>query len=395
MERMRITGLQTFLVNAHWRNWTIVRLDTDSGLSGYGEGTLEGREQTVETAIRELERYLVGKDPFQIERHFQEMYRRAFWTGGAVLNSAISAVDMALWDIKGKALGVPVYELLGGRVRDRIKLYANAWYKGGASPEEMADQAKETIARGFKGLKFNPFIRREGYDFYRLDNDILWTGVDCVAAVREAIGPSIDLYIDCNGVFNTVGNAVRVAKLLEPYNIGFIEEPIPHENLSEMAYFRRKVNIPVATGERLFTTFTFQQLLEIEGADIVQPDLCHCGGIWEARKIAAIADTHYVAMAPHNPNGAVGHSATVQLAASVPNFLVLEYFPPESWRESVVSDSFAIEDGWLEIADRPGLGIEFNEEEAAKRPYQPVDLYDLHRKEFELHVPGFEEGPEE
>lgn len=149
-----------------------------------------------------------------------------------------------------------------------------------------------------------------------------------MAAVREAIGSTVDLYIDCNGVFNTVGNAVRAARLMEPYQIGFIEEPIPHENLTEMAYFRKKVDIPTATGERLFTTFTFQQLLELQGADILQPDLCHCGGILEARKIAALADTHYVAMAPHNPNGPIGNSATAHLSMSIPNFLVLEHFPP-------------------------------------------------------------------
>ena len=391
---MCITSLRTFLVHAHWRNWTIVKLSTDSGLVGYGEGTLEGRARSVETAITELGRYLVGKDPFAIERHFQEMYRRAFWTGGAVLNSAISAVEMALWDIKGKAMDVPVYELLGGKIRDRLKSYVSAWYRGDKSPEDMAARAKEVVARGMKGLKMNPFSRRPGYDFYRLENKILHGGIDCVAAVREAVGPEIDLYIDCNGVFNTVGNAIRVGKELEPYNISFIEEPIPHENLSEMAYFRRKVDIPTATGERLFTAFTFQQLLEVQGADVLQPDLCHCGGILEARKIAALADTHYVAVAPHNPNGAIGNAATVQLAACIPNFLALEQFPPEPWRHRVVSDDLIIEDGWMQIPDRPGLGVDFHEEAAAEHPYEPVDLYDLHREKFDLPVPKFEDDQE-
>ena len=391
---MCITSLRTFLVHAHWRNWTIVKLSTDSGLVGYGEGTLEGRARSVETAITELGRYLVGKDPFAIERHFQEMYRRAFWTGGAVLNSAISAVEMALWDIKGKAMDVPVYELLGGKIRDRLKSYVSAWYRGDKSPEDMATRAKEVVARGMKGLKMNPFSRRPGYDFYRLENKILHVGIDCVAAVREAVGPEIDLYIDCNGVFNTVGNAIRVGKELEPYNISFIEEPIPHENLSEMAYFRRKVDIPTATGERLFTAFTFQQLLEVQGADVLQPDLCHCGGILEARKIAALADTHYVAVAPHNPNGAIGNAATVQLAACIPNFLALEQFPPEPWRHRVVSDDLIIEDGWMQIPDRPGLGVDFHEEAAAEHPYEPVDLYDLHREKFDLPVPKFEDDQE-
>ena len=322
------------------------------------------------------------------------MYRRAYWTGGAVLNSAISAVEMALWDIKGKALDVPVYELLGGRVRDRLKSYVSAWYRGDKSPEDMAARSKEVISRGVKGLKMNPFSRRPDYDFYRLENKILHVGIDCVAAVREAVGPEIDLYIDCNGVFNTVGNAIRVGKELEPYNISFIEEPIPHENLSEMAYFRRKVDIPTATGERLFTAFTFQQLLELQSADIVQPDLCHCGGILEARKIAALADTHYVAVAPHNPNGAIGNAATVQLAACIPNFLALEQFPPEPWRHHVVSDNLVIENGWVQVPDRPGLGVDFREEAAAERPYQPIDLYDLHREKFDLPVPKFEDNKE-
>ena len=402
-ERLYITGLKTFLVGADWRNWAIVKIETDAGISGVGEGTLEGREQSVETAIRELERYLIGKDAFAIELHFQEMYRRAYWTGGAVLNSAISAVEHALWDIKGKALGVPVYELLGGKVRDRVKVYANAWFHGpeaGASPqgsetpEEFAQAARKTVARGYRGLKFNPFSRRQGWDFYRLENAILNAGVDCVAAVREAVGPDVDLFIDCNGVFNTTGNAVRAGQAIAPYNIGFIEEPVPHENFREMAFVRQKVDIPIATGERLFTIFSFQQLLELQAVDIIQPDLCHCGGILEGRKIAAIADAHYVATAPHNPNGPIGYAASLQVAACVPNFFVLEQFPAEPWAEKIVPQSaqYRFENGFLEIPDRPGLGVDFDEEAAAEYPYRPRDLYDLHRPGWDSFRLSFDES---
>ena len=266
MRPRKITDIKTFLVGGSWRNWLIVKMETDiDGLHGIGEATLEGRSATAETAVHELKRYLMDKDPFEIEKHFQELYRRAFYGGGAVLTSAISGVETAMWDIKGKALGVPVYELLGGKVRDRVKLYANAWYRQGMSPEQMAEAAKAALKLGVQGMKFNPWGAREGIDFYRMDNNILNTGVDAVGAVREAVGPDIDLYIDCNGIFNTVGNAVRAGKAVEEYNITFFEEPIPHEDLDAMAYVRSKLNIPIATGERLFTIFSFQQLLNHGG----------------------------------------------------------------------------------------------------------------------------------
>ena len=390
MSKMRVTELKTFLVGGSWRNWLVVKLETDEGIHGVGEATLEGKSATVEAAVKELARYIVGQDPFAIERHFQEMYRRAFYAGGAVLTSAISGVETALWDIKGKALGVPVYELLGGRARDRIKMYANAWYEQGMSPDEFANAAREMMRVGAKGLKFNPWGRRPGMDFYRLENSILNAGVDAVAAIRDAVGPDIDLYIDCNGIFNTVGNAVRAGKAVEAYNLGFFEEPVPHENIDAMAYVRSKIDIPVATGERLFTIFSFQQLLARGGADIVQPDISHCGGILEARKIAAIADSHYAAFTPHNPNGEVSYAAAVQVAACVPNFLALEHFPPEPWRFDVCSNPMVVEDGWLEVPDRPGLGVEFDEEAALEHPYEPVDLYNLHRPEAKLRVPSFD-----
>ena len=389
MERMRITAVKTFLVGGSWRNWLVVKIETDAGVHGVGEATLEGKAKTVEAAVTELARYLVGKAPAAIERHFQEMYRRAFYAGGEVLTSAITGVETAMWDIKGKALGVPVYELLGGRTRDRIKMYANGWYRQGMSPAEFVSAARKVVALGAKGIKFNPWGGRPGIDFYRLENDILNTGVEVVGALREALGPSVDLYIDCNGIFNTVGNAIRAAKAVEPFNISFFEEPVPHENTDAMAYVRRKIDIPVATGERLFTIFRFRELLERGGADVVQPDMAHCGGMLEARKISAIADSHYAAFAPHNANGEISYASAVQLAACVPNFLVLEHFPPEPWRFEVCRNPMVVEDGWLRIPDRPGLGVEFDEAAALAHPYEPIDLYNLHRPEMQLKVPKF------
>ena len=389
MERMRITALKTFLVGGSWRNWLVVKIETDAGVHGVGEATLEGKSKTVEAAVAELARYLIGKDPAAIERHFQEMYRRAFYAGGEVLTSAITGVETALWDIKGKTLGVPVYELLGGRTRDRIKLYANGWYRQGMSPAQFVSAARKVVGLGAKGIKFNPWGGRPGIDFHRLENDILNAGVEVVGALREALGPSVDLYIDCNGIFNTVGNAIRAAKAVEQFNISFFEEPVPHENTDAMAYVRRKIDIPVAAGERLFTIFRFRELLARGGADVVQPDMAHCGGMLEARKIAAIADAHYAAFAPHNANGEVSYASAVQLAACVPNFLVLEHFPPEPWRFEVCRNPLQVEDGWLKVPDRPGLGVEFDETAALDHPYEPVDLYNLHRPEMQLKIPQF------
>ena len=389
MERMRITALKTFLVGGSWRNWLVVKIETDAGVHGVGEATLEGKSKTVEAAVAELARYLIGKDPAAIERHFQEMYRRAFYAGGEVLTSAITGVETALWDIKGKTLGVPVYELLGGRTRDRIKLYANGWYRQGMNPAQFVSAARKVVGLGAKGIKFNPWGGRPGIDFHRLENDILNAGVEVVGALREALGPSVDLYIDCNGIFNTVGNAIRAAKAVEQFNISFFEEPVPHENTDAMAYVRRKIDIPVAAGERLFTIFRFRELLDRGGADVVQPDMAHCGGMLEARKIAAIADAHYAAFAPHNANGEVSYASAVQLAACVPNFLVLEHFPPEPWRFEVCRNPLQVEDGWLKVPDRPGLGVEFDETAALDHPYEPVDLYNLHRPEMQLKIPQF------
>ncbi len=222
MESIRVTEVNTFIIGGTWRNWVVVKIKTDAGINGVGEATLEGKAKTVEAAVGELARYLIGKDVSNIEKHFQEMYRRAYYAGGAVLNSAISGVETALWDIKGKALGVPIYDLIGGKTRDRIRIYANGWYAAGMSPDEFAAAAKRVTSLGAKGLKFNPWSRRPGIDFYRMENSILHAGVDSVAAVREAVGPDIDLFIDCNGIFNTTGVAVTAAKAIEEFNIGFI-----------------------------------------------------------------------------------------------------------------------------------------------------------------------------
>ena len=299
----------------------------------------------------------------------------------ALLHDPASDPDPDPWQTPAGWNGRLIYTFGGG--------CTNGWYRQGMNPAQFVSAARKVVGLGAKGIKFNPWGGRPGIDFHRLENDILNAGVEVVGALRESLGPSVDLYIDCNGIFNTVGNAIRAAKAVEQFNISFFEEPVPHENTDAMAYVRRKIDIPVATGERLFTIFRFRELLERGGADVVQPDMAHCGGMLEARKIAAIADAHYAAFAPHNANGEISYASAVQLAACVPNFLVLEHFPPEPWRFEVCRNPLQVEDGWLKVPDRPGLGVEFDETAALDHPYEPVDLYNLHRPEMQLKIPQF------
>lgn len=367
---MKVTGIRTFICDVYRTNWVILKVLTDSGIHGVGEATLEHRELAVEAAVRELERYLVGKDPHEIERFWSENLRDAYWRGGPVLTSALSGVEMALWDIKGKALGVPVYQLLGGRVRERIPCYANAWFAGSRRPEDFAARAKETVALGFKALKWDPF----GAAWLTMSAGRSAAALDCVAAVRAAVGPGIELLIEGHGRFD-VPTAVRLGRALEKFDITWFEEPVPPGDLDGLAEVKRRINIPVAAGERLYTRWDFRELLAAKAADYLQPDISHCGGIFELRKIAAMAESHFLPVCPHNPSGAVSNAATLQLAACTPNFHLLETMSGDvPYRHLLTSEKVVFSDGMMSIPDAPGLGIDINEEELLRHPYQPHNL---------------------
>lgn len=378
----RIADVKTFIVaGARW-GWVIVKIETEHGLHGVGEASLEGRERSIAATVAELRRYLLGKNPSDITRHLFGLYREPIWSGGPILQCAISGIEMALWDLKAKMLEVPLYELLGGRMRGELRLYANAWWYQGGTPDDVARAAKATVDQGFFGLKFNPFNRQPDTEPFYLSPAVLATGVDYVAAVREAIGPDVDLFVDLNAAFMNIGDALRVAKALEPFSLGFIEEPLAQENHDQLAALRSRTTIPIATGERLFSAFEFHNLLRAGGADIVQPDLCHCGGLDAARKIAALAEACYVPVAPHNPNGPVCESASAHLAVSIPNFGLLEHFPAEPWRSEVVGSPYEVSGGVLRLVERPGLGIDFDEDAALARPYESKDIADFHERNF-------------
>ena len=367
---MKVTQIKTFICHAYRTNWVFVKVITDSGLYGVGEATLEYREPTVVQAIKELERYLVGKDPHNIEAFWHDAYRDAYWRGGVVLMSALAGVEMALWDIKGKDLGVPVYQLLGGKVRDSVKCYANAWFAGAKKPEEFAQKAKIAVKNGFSGLKWDPF----GKEYLNIDPKHLNEALDCIAAVKDAVGDQVHLIIEGHGRFN-VPTAVRIGNALEKFGILWFEEPIPPDDKKGIAWVRSKIATPVSGGERLYSRFEYADYLRMECADFWQPDVSHAGGIMEVRKIAAMAESHYIPVCPHNPSGPVANAATLQLAACIPNFYLLETMANDiPWRADVSTEKGKFENSEMFIPDLPGLGIDINEEEIAKHPYECRNL---------------------
>ena len=367
---MKVTQIKTFICHAYRTNWVFVKVITDSGLYGVGEATLEYREPTVVQAIKELERYLVGKDPHNIEAFWHDTYRDAYWRGGVVLMSALAGVEMALWDIKGKDLGVPVYQLLGGKVRDSVKCYANAWFAGAKKPEEFAQKAKIAVKNGFSGLKWDPF----GKEYLNIDPKHLNDALDCIAAVKDAVGDQVHLIIEGHGRFN-VPTAVRIGNALEKFGILWFEEPIPPDDKKGIAWVRSKIATPVSGGERLYSRFEYADYLRMECADFWQPDVSHAGGIMEVRKIAAMAESHYIPVCPHNPSGPVANAATLQLAACILNFYLLETMANDiPWRADVSTEKVKFENSEMFIPDLPGLGIDINEEEIAKHPYECRNL---------------------
>ncbi|MQY80761.1 MAG: galactonate dehydratase, partial [Dehalococcoidia bacterium] len=369
---MKITDLRVFQTQGGHANWTFVKLYTDSGLTGVGEASLERNDEVVVKALETFRDFLVGQDPFQIEYIWNALYKQTFKYGQLIILTALSGIEQALWDIKGKALGVPVYELLGGKLRDKARAYANAWafqkivtqMTAEDTPDSIAENALKMVEKGFTALKWDPF-REGGQVIQRSEEEF---ALACVKAVREAVGPSVDILIECHGRFN-MHSAIRIAHKLEPYDPFFYEEPIPPDNLDALAALQRSINLPIATGERLYTRWEFRPLFEKNAAQIIQPDICNVGGIWELRKIAAMAEAYYVSVQPHNSNGPVQTIASLHLDASIPNFVFQEFFYPylDMYNE-VLTEPIIYKDGYLEIPTSPGLGTDIREDVIRKRP---------------------------
>ena len=367
---MKVVDVKSFVVDCYRTNWVFVKVYTDEGITGVGEGTLEYKEKALTGAIEHIKEYLIGKDPFRIEKHFHNIYRDAYWRGGAVLMSALSAVEMALWDILGKSLNVPVYQLLGGKTNDRCRIYVNGWFAGAKTPEEFGEKAKQAVKRGVTAMKWDPF----GKNYLQISNAELDRALRCIQAVREAVGNEVDLLIEAHGRFD-VPTSIKIAQEIAPFKPMFLEEPVPPNNLEALKAVREKSPVAISAGERLYTRFDYNALFQMRACDYIQPDVSHAGGIMELKKIAAVAESHYIPFAPHNPSGPIANAATLQLVACCPNFCILEImYSDVEYRKEITDEKLVYENGYLKIGDRPGLGIELNEEACSKYPYKKHEL---------------------
>ncbi|MFN3308471.1 MAG: galactonate dehydratase [Anaerolineales bacterium] len=367
---MKITHISTTLVDANWRNFTFVQVFTDVGLVGLGEATIRSREHAVVGAIEDMSRVLVGQDPFQIQAHWQTLYQAFHKRGGVILMAALSGIEIALWDVLGQALGVPIYQLLGGKVRERVRVYNNGWFERLQGLDALTQAAQQAVQAGFSALKWNPFHGASGW----LSAAQRRKTIEEVEAIRQAVGEEVDLMLEAHGLF-TPAAAVQVANDLAPYQPFWLEEPVPPEDETAMAFVRQHSAIPIASGERLYGKYEFARLVEARAVDIIQPDITYAGGIFETRLIAALAEARYLGFAPHNSGSPVSTAAALHLAACTPNFLILE-LPNNDvpWRAELVEP--VIEnpsEGHLPLLERPGLGVKLNEKVAQQHPYQNPD----------------------
>ncbi|MDE0653494.1 MAG: mandelate racemase/muconate lactonizing enzyme family protein [bacterium] len=377
---MKITGITVHTIANSWKDWLWVRVATDEGISGVGEGTVNAFSGTVETAIRELEERVKGHDPFDIEALLVTTQRDVYTDGGQIHGAAVAAIEMACWDIVGKALDTPVHRLLGGQLRDRVRAYANGWYTVDRTPEEFAGAARRVIERGFTAMKFDPFGDswqvQSGYE-----EDL---SVALVEAVREEVGTAVDLMVEAHGRFGTSA-AVRIAERLAPFRPAWFEEPVSHHNIPLLTEVARRSPVPIAAGESFSSLQQFAELLATGAVGIVQPEPVHLGGLWRARQVASLADACRAVVAPHNAQGPICSAVSAQLGACVPNFYVQESFDSfnEAWTRDLVDPPIAVVDGWIEVPTGPGLGIEVDWDRAASHA-------DSGRRSLELFSPGWE-----
>jgi galactonate dehydratase len=380
---MKISKVRPLVMGTPWRNLTFLILETDEGLTGVGEVRMINNTDALLGYISEAApRHVLGQDPFNRELIVDTMRRNDYSRAGEVAMSGIALIEMACWDIMGKALNQPVYRLMGGAVRQKIKAYANGWYTVERTPEEFAKAAKAVVARGYDSAKLDPF----GSGFYELDRTERSRSISLVEAVRDATGPDFDIFVEMHGRFSPAV-AIGLAHDLEPYKPGWIEEPVPPENLAALKKVANAVRTPIATGERIHSRTECRELFELQACDIVQIDLSHFGGISEARKLAAWAESYYMLMAPHNVCGPVATAANLHLAACTPNFKIQEHFNDfaDAWVKGAVLQYPEVVDGYFSLPEGPGLGVILNEDFIKEHPRKQIhfDLYqeDWHKRQ--------------
>jgi len=382
---MRVTDVETFVVDADWRNWFFVQVTTDTGLTGVGEALSgEGLTAALEATAEAHKHYVIGEDPLNRKGISRKLRRYPFaWRGGKLINAVAAAVDIALWDIAGKHYGEPVWKLLGGKVRDEIPVYANGWHIGERTPENYAHHAKQAVEAGYPALKCDPFAHYE----HSLTDDQLDEVGALLDAVRDAVGWDVGIGLDCHGRFTRRG-AIEVADALSEYDIMFLEEPVELEDREVMADVTQHVDMPVATGERIYNNETMEDVVRKQACDIIQPDVTNYGSLQEVQHAASMAKSRYMTIAPHNPNAGVSTAASVHLCAGIENLEVLEHMSRDvDWADEVIEHDFTVRDGAIEVPDEPGLGVTFHPDVAREYPGEPKDSHSLFDEDGALKRP--------
>ena len=378
---MRISNIETYLVGNPWKNWLFVKVSTDEGVHGVGEGSLGHLSKTVEAAIHEMKPFIMGLEIFQTEALVTRLTRHVYADGGQIKACAISALEIACWDAIGKAVGQPIYNLVGGKCRDRVRAYVNGWYRNERTPEAFADAAKKAVQFGYTAMKFDPFGTAMGV-MTRAEEAL---AIDIVAAVREAVGPNVDLAVECHSRF-TIPTAIRIGKKLEQYDPAWFEEPVPHNNIAAMVEVARHIEVPLATGESFSSKQQIAELLASNAVTIINFEPLHMNGILGSRKVADMVDAHYGLVIPHAAQGPVCTVACLQIDACTPNAWLQETFEDynESWERKLVTNFPALHDGHFELPEGPGLGLDLDLDEVMRHPYHENPDISLFEEDWQL-----------
>jgi galactonate dehydratase len=368
---VRIAEITALKVDGSWRNWVFVRVVTDTGIVGYGEASLEGREHAVAGAVQDMSRRLIGADARRIRSVVDVVTREGYWPAGPVISSALAGIETALWDIAGKRLGAPLHELLGGAVRDRLETYSNAWYFGASTADDFGARAAAVVDQGWRALKFDPF----GTAGLTISPSQLGAAVERVAAVREAVGPDVRILVEGHGRFS-IHSAATVARALEPYDPAIFEEPLPPGDASVLRRLAGAVRVPLAAGERLYSAAECGHFSREAGICVLQPDVIHVGGVSALVAACEAAYAAGVVVAPHNASGPIATAATLHVSAVMPNLFLQEMFSPQDapWKDQVARPPIVVEDGEVRVPDGPGLGIDLDDLECELHPFEPRDL---------------------
>jgi galactonate dehydratase len=381
---MKITDVTTYIVGNAWKNWVFTRVETDEGLHGIGECTLNGFAKTVEAAVHELKQFVIGRDPFDVEQHSLRLFREVYSDGGQIQGAALAGIEFACWDIMGKATGLPVFKLIGGRCHDRLRVYANGWYRGPREPASFYEKAKEVVARGYTALKFDPF----GPAWRAVERADFALAIAIIAAVREAVGPDVDVLVEGHNRFS-VHTALQFAEAMAPYNPTWFETPVPPQRISQMAEVARRSPVPVACGEDYYSAQQFAELLAHDAVHIIQLEPQYLG-VSASKQICGMVNAHNGVTAPHSAQGPLCSVVCAHLNTATPNFFIHEIFDEfnDDWSRRILTNPVTVRDGAIELDESlPGWGTDLNYDEIARHPYNPNNYLPLFRAGWERRKP--------